>query len=165
MRLGASKPEPTTANSNPPEIDPITEPKPEAPATPAQVEKRNRTPLKILFAETIGADGTFTPAHEAELAKISERAREANGKDPGFKQKQFTDWHGWCHWRASFARIQATLHQADADRWEARKKGRDLDREQSIKAKIEAEVRKINEQRAKLGKAPLTAEQAAVLLS
>ena len=127
--------------------------------------KRERPPLKILFGATINADGTKTPAHDAELAKIAERANASAGKDPRFKQKHFADWHGWCHWKACFARVQAATFQAEAERWEAKKQGRDLDKEQTAKARIEAEVRRINVQREKLGKAPLTAEQAAVLLS
>lgn len=128
-------------------------------------EPRPQQPAKIHFAETIGADGIRTQAHEAELARIADRATATNGRDPRFKQKNFADWHGWCHWKACFARVQVALHQAEADRWEARKKGRDIVREQSFKARIETEVKRINAERAKLGKPPLTAEQAAVLLS
>jgi hypothetical protein len=127
--------------------------------------KRERPPLKLLFGETIGKDGQCTDAHLAELAKISERAGATNGKDPRYSAKQFADWHGWCHWKACLARAQIAALQAEAERWEARKNGRDIDKERSAKARIEAEVRRINAQRAKLGKAPLTAEQAAVLLA
>lgn len=168
MRVDAKKPEKPTGSSaeaNVPAPEQVAVEGQQPTAQQTVPKKASSGPAKILFGETISGDGTFTPAHEAELARIAERAKEANGRDPGFKQKQFTDWHGWCHWRASFARSQVNLHQADADRWELRKKGRDVDREQAIKAKIETEVKKINAHRAKLGKAPLTAEQAAVVLS
>lgn len=170
MKLGAEKPknvgqgadEPKQTDAAPTEVaETAQQPQTEAAAT----EPKTPAPTKILFAETIGTDGKSTLAHEAELARIAERAAATNGRDPSFRQKNFADWHGWCHWKACFARVMVALHQADADKWEARKKGRDLDKEESAKARIQAEVKKINAQRAKIGKPPLTVEQAEALLS
>jgi hypothetical protein len=170
MKLDTSKPKPAPPITSVPIAD-----NPIAPielveaartgAPPAIVSESRSTPIRIAFAETIGKDGTVTAAHEAERERIRARAATTNGRDPRYRSKQFADWWGWCHWHACLSRAMVEYHTTAANRWEARKLGRDLDRELTIKARIETEVRRINAERAKLGKSPVTAEQLAALLA